>query len=316
MKRNRLGLLDIRVSELCFGMLPMGPLQANLPQAKAIRLLRQAYDGDIIFFDTAELYQTYEFLQAAFTPSDGVIIASKSTAVTYPDMEKSVEFALRKTGREVIDIFHLHAARATKEVFSERSGALTYLVKAREKGLIRAIGISTHAVDVVEAAALQPEIEVVFPIVNLEGIGILHGNLSGMLQAIKKVYQNGKGLYAMKVLAGGHLLGSLIDALDYVRNIREFSSLAIGMVREVELAFHLAYFGNQPIPRNVLELCQDRRQKKLIMLPFCRHCERCLETCPAGAIARGSNGLIISPEKCLSCGYCLPACPEFNLRFV
>ena len=315
MKKNRMGKLDLRVSEFCFGTLPMGPLQANIPLNDGIRLIHKALDNGINFFDTAESYQTYSFLREALAKNSEAIIATKSTAVSYEDMEQSIMKARQELDRSIIDIFHFHAARATTKVFEERKGAYECLREYRRKGIIRAVGISTHAVDVVEKAAEEPDIDVIFPIINIDGMGIIRGNTTTMIKATQKAYQRGKGIYAMKVLAGGHCINRIFDAIEFVRNIREISSIAIGVVRDVELDFHLLHFNQQPIPKEIFNQCLDRKQKKPIVLNFCRKCRQCIETCPSGAITMGPDKPSINLEKCLACGYCLPVCPEFNLRF-
>ena len=65
----------------------------------------------------------------------------------------------------------------------------------------------------------------------------------------------------------------------------------------------------------LLNQCLDRKQKKPVILNNCRKCRLCSETCPSGAITMGSDRPSINMEKCLACGYCLPVCPEFNIRF-
>jgi len=316
MKKTRMGKMDLRVTEFCFGTLPMGPLQANVPIDYGANLIRKAWDSGINFFDTAETYQTYPYLREALANYPEAIIATKSTASTYEDMENSINKAQQELGRSMINIFHLHAARVTPAVFEERKGALECLKVYKKRGIIQAIGISTHAVDVVEKAAEEPDIDIIFPIINIDGMGIIRGNTSTMIKAIQKAYLRGKGIYAMKALAGGHCIDRLFDAIEFVRNIREISSIAIGVVREVELDFHLLHFNQQKVPKELLNRCLDRKQKKPVILNFCRKCRLCSETCPSGAITMGPDRPSLNLEKCLACGYCLPVCPEFNIRFV
>ncbi|NLN62565.1 MAG: NADH-quinone oxidoreductase subunit NuoB [Myxococcales bacterium] len=44
-------------------------------------------------------------------------------------------------------------------------------------------------------------------------------------------------------------------------------------------------------------------------------CQRCVQTCPVGAISRGDNGLEIDLGRCLFCGDCARACPTEALDF-
>ena len=51
---------------------------------------------------------------------------------------------------------------------------------------------------------------------------------------------------------------------------------------------------------------------------ICQHCEEapCIEACPAGAIYRRKDGIvIIDPEKCRGNQMCLEACPYENVVF-
>lgn len=313
MKVKVLGKTGIEVTDLCFGVLPLGPVQRDIPKEDAIRLIRQGAEAGITFFDTAEMYKTHNYIEEALRGfQKDVVIATKSAVATYEEMAKSVEKARQELNRDVIDIFHIHAARANHTVFADRAGAIACLQDMKAKGLVKAVGISTHAVDVCSMAAEKEEFDVVFPIINKLGMGIIEGNLQGMLNAIEACYNAGKGLYAMKALAGGHLIGDLVEAINYVRYMPAFASLAIGMVNEEELRVNLKIFRDEPLSQE--ELPNDEVNKRMIVLSNCIGCGKCATTCPNMAISLINKKAVINHEKCILCGYCRPVCPQFALR--
>ena len=153
MKKYSLGKIGIKVTELCFGTLPLGPLQADISIEKSSKLIRTAIQKGINFIDTAEAYQTYPHIKKALKGFKGeVIIATKSQAETYKEMEKSVKDSLKALNREYIDIFLLHAGLVNQSVFKERAGAFQCLKDYKSKGILRAIGISTHMIEIVKQA--------------------------------------------------------------------------------------------------------------------------------------------------------------------
>ncbi|MEW6622677.1 MAG: aldo/keto reductase [Bacillota bacterium] len=315
MEYRILGNTGLKVSELCFGALTIGPLQANLSVEDGGRLIKQALDRGVNFINTAEQYQTYDYIKHALKGFRGdAVIATKSLAVDYNGMKRSIENALRSLDREVIDIFHLHAARASVDVFDKRSEALRCLVDYKEKGYIRATGISTHNVKVVERAAKIPEIDVVYPLINKLGKGILDGSLADMLAAIETCRKAGKGLYAMKVLAGGYLINDLLDAIAFARGIESMHSVSVGMANERELELNLKIFSGEDVAP---EMLPGMSAKKLLIVDiFCKRCGACMDVCPNSALSMGEKSVVVNPEKCLLCGYCHPVCPELAIRII
>ena len=92
--------LSNKVTEMCFGALPIGPLQANISVEEGAKLIRASLKRGINFIDTAEAYKTYPHIKKALEGYDGeVIIATKSSAQTYKKMEQSIKDALESLGR-------------------------------------------------------------------------------------------------------------------------------------------------------------------------------------------------------------------------
>lgn len=316
MKYNILGKSGIKVSELCFGVLPMGPLQANISVKDGAEVILQGLNSGINFLDTAQAYKTYPYIKLALADYSGeIVIASKSVATGYDEMKEAVLEACREMNRDYIDIFHLHAHKEVKDVFQKRAGALSCLIDLKKEGVIRAIGISTHAVEVVEKAAEIEEIDIVFPIINMVGLGIIGGTTEDMISAIHKVHKSGKGIYAMKALAGGYLFKRIEEAINFVRKIKEIHSTAIGMINSRELMLNLKIFENKKLEQE--ELAQKGIQrKKLFISRFCKGCGTCIEACPNGALSIRGGKAYVDYNLCITCGYCVPHCPIFCLRIV
>jgi aryl-alcohol dehydrogenase-like predicted oxidoreductase len=317
MKKNMLGNTGIHVSELCFGALPFGPLQKNIDPGECAGIVARALEAGINFVDTAQIYKTYDPIRMAMKAT-GIrpVIASKSTAADYDGMRLAVEEALKLLDVEYLDIFHIHAARCGKGILKEREGALNCLLDLKAKGVIRAVGISSHSVDAVLEAAANKDIDIVFPIINISGIGILHGGREDMEKAIDTCVANGKGVYLMKVLGGGTLIDRYDEAMRYARSIRGASSIALGMVSAEELDFNLKYIENALAGNIEMPSVQAARKRFIVVESLCNNCGDCRSTCPNEAISECCGFSRIDHAKCLTCGYCLSACTQFAIRMV
>ncbi len=318
MKNYSLGRTGIKVSELCFGALPMGPLQKKIAPETGAEIILQALNGGVNFIDTAQLYQTYEPIRQALQQAETrPIIASKSMALKAPEMEAAIEECLRELKIDYIDIFHLHAARVPEgeDVFKIRAAAWQVMLDYKKKGLIKAVGISTHSVPAVRLAATNSEVDIVFPIINKTGTGILHGSTEEMIEAIKRCQVQDKGIYLMKALGGGCLVNDYHSALSFVRDHFDLP-VAMGMVNHAEVEYNLAYFNANPQARAQLPVPIAESKCFQVVEFLCKNCGECIENCPNLAIARPETESkpVINPDLCLRCGYCVGFCPQFAIR--
>lgn len=332
-----LGKTGIKVSKIGFGVLPMGASQMDLPLDEGSALIEYAFEQEINFFDTAQYYDTYRYIRRAFDSSvkldpgadlirntldrsdiSGLpVISSKSLKPGYDDMKNAVSEALQELGREMIDIFLLHEVQSPDD-FIERSGAWEYLRRAKKEGIIRAIGISTHHQDVCDHMADVDECDVVFPLINKDGLGIRNGSnagtAQGMTDAINRCHDAGKGVYAMKVFGGGNLTGEYRQCLDFVSSIRGVDAMIIGFTKKEEIDQAVQYSEGTLPP----DFVPDTSKKRMfVSQDDCIGCLSCKNRCPNKAVFINENGLCeIDHSVCLTCGYCAPVCPARALIMI
>lgn len=311
MEKVCLGNTGLVVSRAGFGVLPIGPEQLALSVEDGANIICYALERGINFLDTAQYYRTYPYIRRALEMTDrsDLVICSKSLCTDYDGMIEAVREGCAELGRSSLDIFLMHEVRSGQ--LEERQGAWQALIDARAQGLVRAIGLSTHHIDITEAAAGIAELDVVFPLINYAGLGIRKGNAFGsaeeMMAAIRKCHDAGKGVFSMKAFGGGSLTADYQRALNYVFSKPEIDSVMIGFGKTSDVDDLLAYMdGSMPEDYN-----PDISQKKIhINQEDCEGCGACKQACPAGAIYYNENGLAdVDHEKCLTCGYCSPVCP-------
>ncbi len=315
MQYRTLGRTGLNVSRLCFGALTIGPLQANLPVAKGAAVLRRALEQGVNFIDTAEYYRTYPYIKEALRGwSEEVYITTKSYAYTREGMKTSLENAKKQLDRDWIDIFLLHEQESALTIKGHWE-AVEYLLEAKAAGVVKAVGISTHCVAAVRAAADIPEIDVIHPLINIDGVGIQDGTADDMLQAVKYAYQQGKGLYGMKALGGGNLLARYNQAMDFIMAVDELSAVAVGMQSIDEVDYNIKVFNGEVIPEELNSRVR-RMPRKLHIEEYCQGCGACVERCMAGALKLENGKAVVDKEKCRLCGYCGAVCPEFCIKII
>lgn len=240
MKYFELGNTGITVSRICFGSLTIGPLQRNLSLEEGCHVLNRAMDLGVNFIDTADLYQTYPYIRQALKRKPDLVVSSKSYAYDNKTAQETLERALKGIGRDYIDLFLLHEQEGSLTLKGHEE-ALQFFIRQKEKGVIRAVGISTHFVAAVQAAAKRADIDVIHPILNFRGTGIVDGSRKEMEQAVAQAWHANKGIYIMKALGGGHLLKNYEQAMNYILGFPYAHSVAIGMQRVEEVDANVEY---------------------------------------------------------------------------
>ncbi|MDQ7821691.1 MAG: aldo/keto reductase [Candidatus Eremiobacteraeota bacterium] len=312
MKYHPLGKTGLEVSFLSLGTLTLGPLQADLSPPSSRQLLLKARSLGVNLFDTAELYGTYRHIGEAFPRHDSqVLVSSRSYAATAGEMEQSLRRALEETGRPSIELFMVHQ-QESEHTLRGHYQALRYLAGAKRRGLVKAVGISTHHVAAAAAALLYEEIEVVFAILNHRGLGIQDGTAQDMRGALEALHGEGKGIMVMKALGGGHFYREAEMAFRFLRELPFVATVTVGARDENELLMDYLLLHGMEVPQELARTIGERERR--LHVEDCQRCGACVERCPNKALSLGEEGAELDAGRCLLCGYCAAACPEFCIK--
>lgn len=338
------------VSRIALGSLTVSAMQRNLPEDEAAAVMAYAFDAGINLVDTAQYYENYHLIRAALKRAerrDEVMVSSKTYAWNRELALEAVDEARRALDRDVIDIFMLHEQESRDTLRGHRE-ALDTLFELRERGVVRAVGASTHHVALVRGLiGLSREegvtADVCHPLYNMAGIGIADGTESDMAAALADLKACGTGVFAMKALGGGHLSGSAEDALRFVLDKPFIDAAAVGMQSFAEVDANLRLLTEGSFDE------EDRRrlgraERHLHVEEYCEGCGACVRRCGEGALRlvpveadpggshdfsaafaasegiaesrSDSPGFRAEPDdaRCVRCGYCTKVCPVFALK--
>ncbi|HAQ40920.1 MAG TPA: aldo/keto reductase [Clostridiales bacterium] len=304
------------VSKLCYGTLSLSFLQNFDTTEHKIELLNYAYEKGINFFDTAELYDNYNILKEFIKDKDRdkLTLATKSYAYDKKTAEYSVNKALKELNTDYLDVFMLHEQENGNN-FLGHYEAVERFMKYKEHGVIRHFGISTHKVAAVRDSVKFKEIEFVFPLFNMKGVGIQDGTIDDMLNAVKKAKEDNKFIMAMKIYGGGHLITKAKEAFDFVNNISYVDSMAVGMSTVEEIDANICYLENNELNLNIKNKIRNQK-RTLVVEEWCVGCGKCAEKCKQKALRIVDGKCVVDMDKCVLCSYCAGECTDFNIKIV
>jgi aryl-alcohol dehydrogenase-like predicted oxidoreductase len=315
MLETTLGRTGLRVNKDGFGALPV----QRIEPARAVPLLRRALEGGINYFDSARAYTDSEEKLGAALDSrrTGVILATKTTSGTAEGFWRDLETSLKTLRTDYIDVYQFHNPQTCPRP-EDGSGLYEAMLRARDQGKIRFIGITNHRLPVAREAVesgLYDTLQFPFSYLSDEKDEALV-----RLCAEKQV-----GFIAMKALSGG-LITDVAAARAWIAAFENAVPIW-GIQREVELdALFAAMKKDAPLTEEQrARISADREE---LTGAFCRACGYCLP-CPAeiqiGSCARMSLLLRRMPpapfltetwqremakiDHCKNCGHCRAHCP-------
>jgi len=219
-----------RVSRLCYG--------TGLSRYHGHRLLVTAYKKyGINFWDTADCYGTQKDVGKALKEvgRDNVAIMTKIDSTTETGARNKIKIALKEMKTKYLDIVLLHGIQGMAD-FARRKPALKVLLNYKNKGIIKAVGFSTHSSP---KAVLKAPKEIDVILASISEARIDRGTKEEMIAALKS--QKHKGIIAMKVFGAGKHIHEYKKRMNFAIKHKFIDALNIGMTNEREIKQNANY---------------------------------------------------------------------------
>lgn len=319
---RKLGSTNIKISRVGFGGIPI----QRITQEDTNLVINELINQGINFIDSARGYTiSEEYIGNAIEGKrDKFVLATKSMSRTYDAMIEDVNISLKNFKTEYIDLYQLHNVKPDEydNIFDD-SMAYKALLKCKEEGKIKHIGITSHSIDTINKAVYSGKFDTIqFP------YNIVEDQAD---EIFKEANKRNIGVIVMKPLAGGAIDNAKL-AIKYILS-KDYIDVVIPGMDSVEQVIENAsvlnnlYITNEENVeiKNIIDKLGNR---------FCRRCEYCMP-CPVGInipmnfllegyYSRYSlkewskdryKSLNIKASDCIECGKCESKCPyELPIR--
>jgi 1-deoxyxylulose-5-phosphate synthase len=235
-----LGRTGIRVSRLAQGSGTAGyNKSSNQTRKLGVKgladLLRAGVDQGLTFWDCADSYGSHPHVAEALkgVKRDKVVILSKSWAETEAQMKSDLERYRKELGTDYIDVVLMHCMQDANWP-EKRKGVMAALSEAKQKGVIRAHGVSCHTLDALKAAAASDWVEVDLARLNPAGLH-MDAPPATVIPILRQMKAQGKGVIGMKILGQGDLRGQVDQSLQYALSQDVLDCFTIGAENRQEL---------------------------------------------------------------------------------
>ena len=242
----KLGNSGLTVSRIAMGTgtrgYNRGSNQTRLGMDKFIELARHAYECGINFYDTADGYGSHPYVGNAIKnlPREKLILLTK--VWTYDDgsdriepFEKTIDRFRSETGSDYFDIMLMHCM-SRGDWAKTRKYYMDAFSKAKQNGIVKAIGVSCHEINALAEAAVNPWVDVIMARINPFGT-VMDGTPDEIKTILETAKKNGKGIIGMKIFGEGkHITDSeRQQSIEFALTKGNIHCMTLGLESEAQM---------------------------------------------------------------------------------
>ena len=237
--RVKLGQTGLMVPRLAMGTGTHGGGQSSDFSRMGIdnwmKLARFAHERGVDFYDAADLYGSHQNVKAILkeVPREKATLLSKIW--TRPETwnsdspVKTLDRFRKETDSDYFDIMLLHCMTNAKWQ-EEKKPYIEALSEAKQKGILKSVGVSCHSFEALKLAVQDPWVDVILARINPEGV-IMDASAEEVMAVLKQAHDSGKGIIGMKIFGEGKLIeeSQREKSLKYVIGSKNVDCMTIGM---------------------------------------------------------------------------------------
>jgi len=232
--RVTLGRTGIKVSRVAMGSGTRGwgghSDQTRMGPDQLTRLWRYGFDEGLNFWEAADQYGSHPYIAKGLKEVDRskLVILTKTNSESADGIRKDLDRFRKELQTDYIDIVLLHAITDGEWTKNLRP-AMDALSEAKQKGIIKAHGVSCHSLYALRAAAESPWVDVDLARINPAGVA-MDARPDVVISVLEKMKAAGKGVLGMKIFGQGELSDSPDRALKHATQLQCLDAFTIGFM--------------------------------------------------------------------------------------
>lgn len=205
--------------------------QLRLGQAAFTRVIRHGIDRGLTYIDAADQYGTHIFVREALkgVPRQKLFIQTKTRAL-HPEVARfDLDRFRQELGTDYIDSLLMHAM-GSKSWPTDMRPVMDVLAEAKQKKIVRAVGISCHGIAPLRASTNCDWLDTQLVPANPFG-AVMDASCEEYAQCFQALHDQGKGAIGMKLFACGKhaTLNERFESLKYVLGLGCVHAFTIGL---------------------------------------------------------------------------------------
>ena len=213
----------------------------RMEHGQAVNLVREIYNRGVRTFDVADAYGSHSCVSEALKiyPRSSYVLITKIGIRRRPtaegqlpgaETEDTVMRFLDELQTDYIDGLQLHYI-LTENWNTELSDYMTAMDKLKQRGIIRAHGLSCHVLPAHVTAVNEPWVDIIHVRLNPYGVN-MDDTPEKVEPVVKRLHQAGKGVIAMKIIGEGEFSNSdeqRDNSFRFVLQLGAVDILTVGM---------------------------------------------------------------------------------------